>query len=83
MKKRKARFGIVDVEVMQDPSLSTTSKAVYSLLSTFANKDRVCFPSITHVSELLSVNRRTVERAVRELSDKEYLKKEGKNFTLK
>jgi Mn-dependent DtxR family transcriptional regulator len=83
MKKKKARFGIVDAEVLQDPSLSTTAKAVYSLLSTFANKNRVCFPSITHLSELLDVNRRTVERAIRELSNKNYVNKEGKNFTLK
>jgi Mn-dependent DtxR family transcriptional regulator len=83
MKKKKARFGIVDAEVLQDPSLSTTAKAVYSLLSTFANKNRVCFPSITHLSELLDVNRRTVERAIRELSNKNYVSKDGKNFTLK
>jgi len=83
MKKRKARFGIVDSEVLQDPSLSTTAKAVYSLLSTFANKNRVCFPSITHLSELLDVNRRTVERAIKELSSKNYVTKEGRNFTLK
>lgn len=81
--KRKARFGIVDVEVMQDPGLSTTSKAVYGLLSTFANKNRVCFPSIVHLSELLSVNRRTVERAIRELTAKNYINKDGKNFIIK
>ena len=83
MKKRKARFGIVDAEVMQDPSLSTTAKALYGLLSTFANKNRVCFPSITHLSELLDVNRRTVERAIRELLEKDYIKKDRKTFILR
>jgi DNA-binding IclR family transcriptional regulator len=83
MKKRKAKFGIVDSEVLQDPSLSTTSKAVYSLLCTFANKERFCFPSITHLSELLGVNRRTVERAIRELTERNYVKKNAKTFTLK
>lgn len=81
MSKRE-RYGIVKANVMQDPSLSLTSKAVYGLLCTFANKERECFPTITHLSELLSVSRRTIERAIVELKDKEYVNKEGRNFKL-
>ena len=81
--KRKTRFGFVDADVIQDPSLSTTAKAVYALLCTYARKDRTCFPSITHISELLNVSRRTTERAIKELSSKDYIQKNGKIFTLK
>jgi DNA-binding transcriptional regulator YhcF (GntR family) len=78
----KARFGIVYADVIQDPGLSMNAKAVYALLATFANKKRECFPSITHLSELLSVNRRTVERSISELKSKGYIQKSGKLFTI-
>jgi len=81
MSKRE-RYGIVKANVMQDPDLSLTSKAVYGLLCTFANKERECFPTITHLSELLSVSRRTIERAIVELKEKKYVTKEGRNFKL-
>ena len=81
MSKRE-RYGIVKANVMQDPDLSITGKAVYALLCTFANKERECFPTITHLSELLSVSRRTVERAIVELKDKEYVTKKGRDFKL-
>ena len=81
--KNKKKFGIVDRDVIQDPSLSTTSKAVYSCLATFANSKRTCFPSITTIAELLGVNRRTVERAIKELSEKNYVHKNGNLFTIK
>lgn len=83
MRTKKERFGIVKSNVMQDPSLSITAKAVYGLLCTFANKERTCFPSVTHIAELLSCTRRTVERATKELKDKEYVTKRGKEFTVK
>jgi len=83
MSKKRERYGIVTANVLQDPDLSLTSKAVYSLLCTFANKERECFPSIVHLSELLDVNRRTIERALSELKTKDYVNKEGKTFILK
>ena len=79
---RKAKYGIVYADVVQDPDLSVTSKALYALLATFANKERQCFPSITHLSELLSVSRRTIERSIKELKDKGYIEKHGKLFTI-
>lgn len=82
MKNKKERYGIVKANVMQDPDLSITSKALYGLLCTFANKDRMCFPSITHLAELLSCNRRTIERCTKELKDKGYVTKEDKQFKL-
>ena len=82
MKKKGRKFGIVDTEVIQDPSLSTTAKAVYSLLATFANRNRTCYPSITLLAELLGVNRRTVERSITELVSKNYIKKDKKIFTI-
>ena len=82
MKKKGRKFGIVDAEVIKDPSLSTTAKAVYSLLATFANRNRTCYPSITLLAELLGVNRRTVERSITELASKNYIVKDKKIFRI-
>lgn len=79
---RKMKYGIVYADVIQDPDLSITGKALYALLATFANKERQCFPSITHLSELLSVSRRTIERSIKELKDKGYIEKNGRLFTV-
>lgn len=79
----KKQFGIVDKEVMQDPSLSLRAKGVYGMLATFAGKDRTCYPSITHLSELAGVGRRTIERALEELKEKGYVKKEGRVFKIR
>ncbi len=80
---KKKRYGIVTAEVMRDPDLSVTSKAVYALICTFANKEKQCFPSIVTLGELLSVNRRTIERSIKELKEKQYIIKEGRVFTVK
>ena len=77
------RFGLVKSDVIQDPNLSITAKTVYALLSTFANRERICYPSINHLAELLNVGRRTVERAIKELKEKDYVRKEGKTFWLR
>jgi DNA-binding MarR family transcriptional regulator len=77
------RFGIVDLEVMQDPDLSLRAKGVYALLCTYANKDRICFPSITTLAEVCGVSRRTMERVIHELEQKSYVKREGRDFHLR
>jgi len=80
---KKAKFGIVDADVMQDPGLSLRAKGVYGLLATFARKDRTCYPSITKLGELSGTGRRTIERALKELEEKGYVKREKRIFTLK
>ena len=77
------KFGIVNKDVMQDPAISLQAKGVYGLLSTFAGKDRTCYPTITTLSELSGTSRRTVERALQELKEKDYVIKQGKVFTLR
>lgn len=80
---KKAKFGLVDADVMQDPSLSLQAKGVYGLLATFAGRDRTCFPSITHLAELSGVHRRSVERALAELKEKGYVTREEKQFKIR
>lgn len=79
----KEKFGLVHSEVMQDPNLSIRAKGVYALLCTYANKDRECYPSNTTLSEMLGVSRRTLQRTLRELEEKNYVRRKGKVFTVK
>ena len=73
----------MNADVMQDPSLSLRAKGVYGLIATFANKDRECYPSITHLAELAGTGRRTIERAIKELETKNYVRRDKKTFTLR
>jgi DNA-binding MarR family transcriptional regulator len=76
------KFGVVHTEVIRDPDLSLRAKGMYALLCTFADKERMCFPSIKTLSELSGVTRRTTERTLKELEEKNYVKREGRKFRL-
>ncbi len=73
---------MVHTEVIRDPDLSLRAKGMYALLCTFADKERMCFPSIKTLSELSGVTRRTTERTLKELEEKNYVKREGRKFRL-
>lgn len=77
------KFGIVNEEVVKDPGLSLRAKGLYALLSSYANKNRTCYPKINTLAEFSGVSRRSVERALNELEQKGYVTREGKTFTLK
>jgi len=77
---KQRKFGIVHADIVQDPGLSLRAKALYALLCTFLDKERRCYPSIKTLSELAGVNRRTVERIIKELEEKEHVRREGRVF---
>ena len=77
------RFGIINQEVVSDPELSLQAKGVYSLICTFANKERTCFPSIALLADLCDVNPSTIHRNINKLKEKGYIKRNGRRFILK
>lgn len=77
------KFGMVRTLVIQDPDLSLRAKGLYSLLSTYADKNRKCFPQISTLAELSGVSRRTVERTLIELEKKKYVTRTGRTFKLR
>jgi DNA-binding MarR family transcriptional regulator len=79
----KERFGLVRADVMQDPEISLTAKGVYALLCTFADRDGMCFPTVAKLAECSGVSKRTIERAVGELQQKKYVKRERRKFFLR
>lgn len=80
MKTKK--FGIVHASAMRDPSLSLRAKGLYALLCTYSDKEGVCYPAISTLSEMCGVSRRTTERIINELIDKKYVTRQSRKFRL-
>ena len=81
-RRYKRRFGIVNQTVVSDPELSLQAKGVYSLICTFADKDRTCFPSIGLLADLCDVNPSTIHRNINKLKERGYIKRVGRKFIL-
>ena len=80
---KKYKFGIVTKEVIDDPELSLGAKALYSLLCTYADKNRECFPSISTLSDYLNITTRYTDKLIRELKAKGIIKRTGRIIKLK
>jgi DNA-binding MarR family transcriptional regulator len=74
------KFGIVNQEVISDPSLTIQAKGLYSLLSCYADKERSCFPSLSTLADTLNVTPDTVSRYIRELKAHNYIKRVGRKL---
>ena len=79
---KKYKFGIVNKTVLTDPELSLSAKAVYSILSTYANKQRTCYPSVKTLADVAGCSCSTIDRAVKELKIKNYIKRKGRYISL-
>jgi len=77
------RFGVVNQIVLKDPELSIQAKGLYSLLSTYANTNRMCYPSVNTLADNCNMSRSTIERLIKELKEKEYIKRVGRKLILK
>ena len=77
------KFGIVHTEVLHNLDISLRAKGLYALLCTYADRDRTCFPSISTLSEMSGVSRRTIERTLKELEEHKIVLKSGNIFSLK
>ena len=61
-------FAKVDADVVRDKELSLTARLIFTILCTFADKDkRGCWPSNEAVAEAAGVSKSTVIRACKEL----------------
>ena len=79
---KQSKFGLVDADVIQDSELSLRAKAIYALLSTYANRERECYPSVSSLCDRAGVSRRTMERILKELIEKNYVKRRNRVFIL-
>ncbi len=60
-------YGIVSKIVMQDNRLNVVSKAIYSYLRCFVNKDKICFPLKDTICGELKISKNTFEKYLKEL----------------
>ncbi len=72
------RFGVVNYNITTDPELSLQSKGLYSILCCYANKSRVCYPSINTLADISNKSTSQVSAYIKELKDKGYIKRKGK-----
>jgi pyocin large subunit-like protein len=68
-KRIPKNFSIGDANVYADNTLSPYAKALYGLLCCYSDKNRECFPGIARLAWEMGVDRRTVQRWMRELKD--------------
>jgi hypothetical protein len=68
MTRLRRAFGTVSADVLRDPNISTSAKALYSLLCTYADDDGVCWPSNETLAQALG-SRASVKRWLVELAD--------------
>lgn len=70
MTDEKSPFGFVSRDIMGDPFFSTTAKALYALLCTYAGAGMYCFPSQERLSAEMNMTTRTIQNALQELQQK-------------
>lgn len=81
--KESKRFGVVKHQVMTDPAVSVSAKALYALLCCYADKERVCWPSISRLADELDSGQSSVNRWIKELKQHKYIKRVGRKLTIK
>lgn len=66
-------------KIYTDPELSHRAKAVYMYLYDRADAEGKCWPGIKTIAADLGLSRSTVKRALNDLVDKGYLRKEERH----
>ena len=67
---------------MTDPELSVQAKALYSVLCCYANKNRLCWPSISTLADDLDTSQSSIKRWLKELKSHNYIKRIGRKLTI-
>lgn len=70
MTAQRRAFAVVNANVLRSPSISTSAKALYALLATWADAEGVCWPSNSVLAASLGCDVRTVHRLLGELQDR-------------
>src|SRR5689334_3628143 len=63
-------FGMVDPDVLRDPTLGWATKLVYTLLTTYCAKTRDAYPSRSRIAAELGISVRSVDAGLREARER-------------
>lgn len=69
----EARFAVVPSDAVTDQELTATQLRVLLVIGTYLSKDDKAFPKQKTIADRLGIARETVNRAVKVLSDKQYI----------
>jgi len=78
-----SKFGIVNQDVISDPDLSIQAKGLYAILSTYADKERLCFPSISTLADVSNKSVSQISNYLKELKTKRYVERQGRFLKLR
>jgi hypothetical protein len=63
------RFAVVPSRWLRDPTISATDKAVLTVLATYADGDRYCYPSVASLAACMGMTERAIQYAIGRLRD--------------
>lgn len=68
-------FSVIPTSVLRDGDLTSSELRVLGILITHTNQDFVCYPSYKRIQEYFNVSSKTIERAIKGLTEKGYIQK--------
>lgn len=74
-KEQRRRFGIVDYEIINDPTISLEARAIYAILASYANKDRSCHPTVKTLLKVTGVSKDRFYKHMNQLIEKGIVEK--------
>jgi hypothetical protein len=63
------RFAVVPSRWLRDPTISATDKAVLTVLATYADGHRYCYPSVASLAACMGMTERAIQYAIGRLRD--------------
>jgi len=69
--------------VIRNPDISTSARCLYAILTTYADKDGICWPGIERLAAEMGTTRRTISNLIKELVEKKAISvvRRGKTLT--
>lgn len=70
----KSYYAVIPATVRYDSDLSSTAKLLYAEITALCNEKGYCWATNAYFSELYSISDRQVQRILKQLCDKHYIK---------
>ena len=87
MKKRPTQFTMLPAGILQDLSLNSTSKLLYSLILSLASRDDadfseigICYANNNYLASNLGVSVKTIQKSIKELENNDYVSREEEPY---
>ena len=72
-------YAVIPADVRYDEDLSSTAKLLYAEISALANSKGYCFANNKYFEKIYHIDERTVQRILKQLSNKQYVRIENVN----